>query len=201
MTNERMLKLVNDYINNQDLTIINELKQGIEDNIRTAANKKVNMNLARSMNNILKSARKERPGHKTNYGFYHNEWLVACDGYRFIQTKEPIELETTDEPPLNIDGIIEKVGYGDLLIVPTIQELNAHIKIEKAKMPRGSKVLIDLPYERYPNDSVTVNAEYLKDMLTATNYEFIKHEHATYNPIEFTAKTVYGILLPIRKPE
>ena len=195
-----MLKLVNDYINNQDLTIINELKQGIEDNIRTAANKKVNMNLSRSMNNILKNAAKVSHISKLQYGFYNNGWLVACDSYRILQTKQPIELETTDEPALDINPILGNMNAYDRLRVPTVQELNAHIKIKKAEQKRGEPVYIELEYNLKPG-TVTVNAEYLKDMLTAAKYEFVRHEHGTFNPVEFISQTVHGILLPIRKPQ
>ena len=196
MTNERMLKLVNDYINTQDLTVINELKQGIEENIRTAANKKVNMNLARSMNNILKSAKKENSRTQLHYGFKNGHWTVVCDGYRLIQTSQNIELEMVDEPPINVDNIFEKQGY-DCLSIPTLQELNAHIKIEKAKLKRGETVLIDLHYTQY-EDTITVNAEYLKDILTAGHYDIVNHNHGTYNPITFISSTIQAILLPIR---
>lgn len=196
MTNERMLKLVNDYINTQDLTAINELKQGIEENIRTAANKKVNMNLARSMNNVLKLAKKA-PNKTLHYAFKTDGWLTVCDGYRFIRTKQLIELETTNEKPEFIKNIIDTMNAYDRVIVPTIQELNAHIKIEKAKLKRGESVLIDLHYTQY-EDTVTVNAEYLKDILIASEYEFINHEHGKNGPIEFISPQVHSILLPIR---
>ena len=74
MTNEKMLTLLNRYLETENIMELNELKQGIEENIREQSNRKVNKNLARSMNNIIKAAKKDNVRLSLHGAFYNNEY-------------------------------------------------------------------------------------------------------------------------------
>ena len=201
MTNEKMLTLLNRYLETENIMELNELKQGIEENIREHSNRKVNKNLAKSMNNIIKTAKKDNARLFFHTAFYNNEWLTVTDGYRAIQTRDPIELETLEQDkPLDVSSFFEP-GYNSngRIELPTIQELNAYIKIKKAERTNRHEI-ITLEIERTDGEMLYLNAELLKDILTAEEYVLIYQQGNTLSPVIFEGRNTRSLLLPVRTP-
>ena len=201
MTNEKMLTLLNRYLETENIMELNELKQGIEEKIMEQSNRKVNKNLARSMNNIIKTARKDNSRIMFHTAFYNNEWLTVTDGYRAIQTRDPIELETLEQDkPLNVSSFFEP-GYNSngRIELPTIQELNAYIKIKKAERTNRHEI-ITLEIERTDGVMLYLNAELLKDILTAEEYVLTYQQGNLLSPVIFEGRNTRSLLLPVRTP-
>lgn len=201
MTNEKMLTVLNSYLETENIMLLNELKQGLEQNIRDQSNKKVNKNLARSMNNIIKTAQKDNSRIKFHTAFYNNEWLTVTDGYRAIQTREPIQLETAEQDdPLDVSSFFD-FGYnsGGNIYLPTIQELNAYIKIKKAERTNKTEIII-LGLKRKDGEMMYLDAELLKDILTADEYVLTYQQSNTLSPVIFEGRNTRALLLPVRTP-
>ena len=201
MTNEKMLTLLNRYLETENIMELNELKQGLEENIREQSNRKVNKNLARSMNNIIKTAKKDNARVSFHGSFYNNEWLTVTDGYRAIQTRDPIELETLEQDkPLNVSSFFEP-GYNSngRIELPTIQELNAYIKIKKAERTNRHEI-ITLEIERTDGEMLYLNAELLKDIITSEEYVLTYQQGNTLSPVIFEGRNTRSLLLPVRTP-
>ena len=201
MTNEKMLTLLNRYLETENIMELNELKQGIEENIMEQSNRKVNKNLARSMNNIIKTARKDNSRIMFHTAFYNNEWLTVTDGYRAIQTRDPIELETLEQDkPLDVSRFFTLAYNSNGTIeLPTIQELNAYIKIKKAERTNRHEI-ITLEIERTDGEMLYLNAELLKDILTAGEYVLTYQQGNTLSPVMFEGRNTRALLLPVRVP-
>ena len=201
MTNEKMLTLLNRYFENSNIMELNELKQGIEENIREQANRKVNKNLAQSMNNIIKKAKKDNARVYLHGAFYNDEWLTVTDSYRAIQTREPVELETLEQDkPLDVSSFFEGAYNSKGMInTPTIQDLNAYIKIKKAERA-NTKEIITLGVERKDGEVLYLDAELLKDILTAEEYVLTYQQGNTLSPVIFEGRNTRALLLPVRRP-
>ena len=201
MTNEKMLTLLNRYLETENIMELNELKQGIEENIREQSNRKVNKNLAKSMNNIIKTAKKDNARLFFHGAFYNGEWLTVTDGYRAIQTLDPIELETLEqEKPVDISRLFEPGFNRDGRIdLPTIQELNAYIKIKKAERTNRHEI-ITLGLKRKDGEMLYLNTELLKDILTSEEYVLTYQQGNTLSPIIFEGRNTRSLLLPVRTP-
>ena len=201
MTNEKMLTVLNSYLETENIMLLNELKQGLEQNIMDQSNRKVNKNLVRSMNNILKTAQKDNSRIKFHTAFYNNEWLTVTDGYRAIQTREPIQLETLEQDkPLDVSSFFE-YGYNSdgNIYLPTIQELNAYIKIKKAERTNRKDIII-LGLKRKDGEMMYLDAELLKDILTAEEYVLIYQQGNRLSPVIFEGRNTRALLLPVRTP-
>lgn len=201
MTNEKMLTLLNRYLETENIMELNELKQGIEENIMEQSNRKVNKNLAKSMNNIIKTAKKDNARINFHGAFYNNEWLTVTDSYRAIQTREPIELETLEQDkPLDVSSFFHEAYNSDgMIYLPTIQELNAYIKIKKAERTNRHEI-ITLGLKRKDGEMLYLNAELLKDILTAEEYVLTYQQGNRLSPVIFEGRNTRALLLPVRVP-
>lgn len=196
MTNEKMLTLLNSFLSDINYGTIAELKAGLEENIRESVNKSSGKpSLAKAMNNVIKAAKKDGIRPSLMGGFMNDEWLTVCDGYRAIQTKEPIELEMipSNLDPLNVNNMIDKY-YNRTVKLPTIQEVKQHIKMVKAGSAE-KYIILDTDYD----EKMTFNPVYLLDLLEA-----IPSEYGYYNTnigpmyLENENDTTRGLVLPVR---
>lgn len=200
MTNEAMLKLINSYINENNIGYLNDLKLGLEENIREQTNKqRGNRNVAKAMNTIIKQAKKDgvRPALMGAWIDKENSALTVCDGYRAIQTWEEVELERIkdEEQQLRIASMIgDKTDYHKEAYLPTLSEVKTFIKLEKAKGVKTPYYMVDT---ETPGEQIAFNAAYLVTMLeampTRTGY-YNSGVTAMYMEYEQTK----GIVLPVR---
>lgn len=197
MTNEKMLTLLNSFLSNNNYVTIAELKAGLEENIRESVNKNSGKpSLAKAMNSVIKSAKKEGVRPSLMGAFMNEEWLTVCDGYRAIQTREPLELEQAkqDGQPLNVSKLFSDVDayYNKEVKLPTIPELKAFIKMAKAGS--GEKI-IKLTGEQ--DEVIAFNPEYLLTVLEAIPSEYGRY-NTPINPMYLGNDTTRGMVLPIR---
>lgn len=204
MTNEKMLTLLNSFLSDNNYVTMAELKAGLEENIRESVNKNSGKpSLAKAMNNIIKAAKKDGIRPSLMGGFMNDEWLSVCDGYRAIQTKEPIKLEMAklDGEPLKVDRMIDD-HYNKIVKLPTIPELKTFIKIKKAGIKAAPVRLSGKPpyvivLETDYDEQIAFNPEYLLDLLEA-----IPSEYGYYNtnigPMYLENDTTRGLVLPVR---
>lgn len=179
--------------------LIHELKADIATETCKSSGKLGALNAAKR---IIKSA-KNGPRSALYGSWMEGDLQCYCDGYRAVRLREALPTETipAGTMPMNVSNIVEsdRRNMGEVLSLPTIPDLKAHIKIGKVTNKfnnRGDRVEYDFG-EGLP----LVNAEYLLDMLellpgcTATA---AKHR-PELSPIYFEADGGDGILLPVRR--
>lgn len=148
---------------------------------------------------ILKSADDFRPVLKKAYKTA--DGVAVCDGYRAIifNESDAPELPTNDPaaPYPDITSILKNAAENlDPLTLPTLSDLIAYIKTEKARR----KAAKDKTPIFYHFDGVAVNAEYLRDVMqalpeaSATASRF----HRDTRPLYFKAANGCGLLMPVR---
>ena len=204
MTNEKMLTLLNSFLNDNNYVTMAELKAGLEENIRESVNKNSGKpSLAKAMNSVIKAAKKDGVRPSLMGGFMNDDWLTVFDGYRAIQTKEAIELEMipANLDPLNVNNMIGSEAYTKMVKLPTIQELKTFIKIKKAEIKAAPSFIVKPPYmivlETDYDEQIAFNPDYLLDLLEA-----IPSEYGYYNtnigPMYLENDTTRGLVLPVR---
>lgn len=143
------------------------------------------------------------------YGIIHDaEKYYVLDGYRMVRYATPID--GLEDAPCTFDtvkAIGNKSAYSAALVLPTVQEIKADMKIAKLagtdinhiRVIKTDKRL-DCCYD-FGYGLPMVNAKYLIDMIEALPdaQAYYNPEHALCNPIYFTDGENDGILLPIRK--
>ena len=194
MTNEKMLTLLNSFLTDNNYVTIAELKAGLEENIRESVNRNSGKpSLAKAMNNVIKAAKKDGIRPSLMGGFMNEEWLTVCDGYRAIQTKEPIELEMIPSHlyAIKVDHMIDD-HYNKTVKLPTIPEVKQYIKMMKAGSAEKYIIL-----ETECDEKMAFNPAYLLDLLEA-----IPSEYGYYNtnigPMYLANDTTRGFVLPVR---
>ena len=138
----------------------------------------------------------------------HGSWMLNgmqcyCDGYRAVRLHNPLPTEEIppEALPMDLSGIINgaKENMGAELILPSIAELKAHIKIQKA-VKKSNKDRNPVTYD-FGENLPAVNAEYLMDMLELLPE--CKARAAKHKPliglIYFEAEAGDGALCPVRK--
>lgn len=150
---------------------------------------------------IIKTAKDVVPA-RTNM---HGAWMADgkqcyCDGFRAVRLVDPLPVENIPDylEPIDLDLI-----YGDIpqnkgrqLDLPSVGELKAHIKMEKAKPDRDRDSRIHWDF-----GDVMVDASFLIDMLEilpdckayAANYK------VDIRSIYFESAAGDGLLLPCKK--
>lgn len=126
-----------------------------------------------------------------------------CDSFRLVCLREPLDLPTIpdDVQPIDAARILDpaKKNNGTALDLPTVADLRAYIKMEKARLKAsGDK---NSPVWDFGDDLPSVNAAFLLDIL-----EIFPDASATassrspkLNSIYFDSADGCGILLPVRK--
>ena len=194
MTNEKMLKLLNSFLSDNNYVTIAELKAGLEENIRESVNKSSGKpSLAKAMNNVIKAAKKDGVRPSLMGAFMNDEWLSVCDGYRAIQTKEAIELEMIPShlDALKLDRMVDD-HYFKTVKLPTIPELKQYIKLMKA----GSAEQI-IKLETDYDEQIAFNPVYLLDLLEAIPSEYGQY-NSNIGPLYLENDTTRGLVLAVR---
>ena len=192
MTNEKMLKLLNSFLSDNNYVTIAELKAGLEENIRESVNRNSGKpSLAKAMNNVIKAAKKDGIRPSLMGGFMNDDWLSVCDGYRVIQTKEPIELEMI---PSHLDALKVMIDdhYNKTVKLPTIQEVKQYIKMMKAGSAE-KYIILETEYD----EQIAFNPVYLLDLLEAIPSEYGQY-NSNIGPIYLENDTTRGLVLPVR---
>lgn len=135
---------------------------------------------------------------------------IVCDGFRavrFYGAKKDIPFEECEyafDMPKKINDIVIATmqGANSVNIMPTLAEVKSVIEIEKARRKAsGEKINGYKPIVYKLNENTWVNAEYLKDVMEATE-AFALHVKETDAPVNRNAVYILGedadgILLPI----
>lgn len=143
------------------------------------------------------------------YGVIHDdEKYCVLDGYRMVRYAAPID--GLEDAPCTFDtvkAIGNKSAYSAALVLPTVQEIKADMKIAKLAGTDINHIRIiktgkrlDCCYD-FGYGLPMVNAKYLIDMIEALPeaIAYYNPEHALCNPIYFDGGEDDGILLPVRK--
>lgn len=197
MTKERILTMVKQYINSNDLRTLNELVSGLESDIRDENNKKRGTgNLAKAMKDCMKVNTYRSDFQKA---WIHNGRTVVTNGYYMIMSGAEVELPMNEKAPINIEPWID--GYYstnyEVVKTPTMADVKTKIALDK------SEGLTNLYYtiEREDGRLITLDAKYLLTMLMATPDAVITASRDNVNsPIYFNspADLTFGMLCPIR---
>mgnify|MGYP003301979745 CR=1 FL=1 len=181
--------------------ILDYLKTEAEAEIRrNAAKQSGNANRQKAAERVIKSAK------STQREALHGSWIDSkglqciCDGFQAYRLREALPLETIPEKetPLDLSRIIAE-NRGDLLTLPPVPELKAHIKAEKArKKAQKDKTA---PAWDFGEELPQVNAEYLLNALELLPdaIAIASRERPTLRAIYFKSEHGDGILLPVRK--
>ena len=123
----------------------------------------------------------------------NDDWLTVCDGYRAIQTKEPIELEMIPShlDALKVDRMIDD-HYNKTVKLPTISEVKQYIKMMKAGSAE-KYIILDTEYD----EQIALNPAYLLDLLEAIPSEYGQY-NSNIGPIYLENDTTRGIVLSVR---
>lgn len=183
-----------------DYQLINLLKL-LQQDIAAQENKKSGRgNLQKAMDAIVKNAKKKTQNSNLFGYTREGDYTIVCDGYRVIRTKEEIQYTEQVEGLPAVSKMTEEARQNAVneLIMPTIGDLKAYIKLMKAEDKKTKWV--GIPYTFAGEEGKkqpTVNAEYLLDMLTA--FPDAKGSYSTLiDPVYFEGEQGDGILLPIR---
>lgn len=178
----------------------------VEDEIRDECNKANGKGtVAKAAERILKGAQSSPRGcfHKA---FRGKKGILICDGYRALRfTSAPVLLthpEGYDYP--DIDYIIDGSKYNDVpLNVPSLGELRAFIKTEKARLKAKKEKGVRLKLMEGTKYEIHLDAQFLLDMLEALPGATVtasKIKTAT-SAVYFKAENGDGVLLPLRPPK
>ena len=183
----------------QDLQLINLLKL-LQQDIAAQENKKSGRgNLQKAMDAIVKNAKKKAQNINL-YGYAREgDYTVVCDGYRVIRTKEEIQYTEQVEGFPAVSKMTEEARQNAVneLIMPTIGDLKAYIKLMKAEDKKTKCLGILYTFEGEGEQQPTVDAEYLLDILIA--FPDARGKFANLiSPIYFEGEQGDGIILPIR---
>lgn len=158
----------------------------------------------KAANRIIKNAKKCNSREYT-----HGSWMSLdgmqcyCDGYHGVRLHNPLPTEKihTNEMPIDLGRIVNsaKDNAGARLNLPSVAELKAHIKFQKA-VKKANRNRDAITYE-FGDNLPAVNAEYLLNMLELLPE--CKARAAKNSPllgtIYFEAEAGDGVLLPVRK--
>lgn len=131
-----------------------------------------------------------------NTDVYGNKRYVLCDGHRLIRlNREPVSIPRVGEKAAfnsdSINKVMDVKQEGEVLPLPTVQELKAFISEMKAK--HGTKNRIPYCIDGF----IYVNPQFLLDFIQALpGCVAIRPEKATH-PIYFKSEDGDGILLPV----
>lgn len=151
---------------------------------------------------IIKSA-KSGPRSALYGSWMEGDLQCYCDGYRAVRLCEALPTESipADTMPMNVAEIVEngRRNMGEVLTLPTIPELKAHIKTGKT-INKVNKSGPRVEYD-FGDGLPLVDSEWLLDMLellpgcTATAAKY----SPTLGAIYFKAEGGDGVLMPVRR--
>lgn len=187
--------------------ILKYLKTEAETEIRHAAAKQSgNGNRQKAAERVIKSAKADNL-REALWGSWNDArgHQFVCDGVRLIEFFEPLPLEKIREgvQPIDAARIMppDKNARGAILELPSIAELKAYIKEEKA-LKKAVKDKSGVLYD-FGAELPTVNAQFLLDMFEALPgcVARASHTRTLLSAIYFESADGCGVLLPVRKKE
>ena len=190
---------------------LKNLIEEVKDEIRDECNRENGRSsVAKAAERILKSARQDcrEDLHKAYRG---SKGILICDSFRAVR----FNLDTApilDEHPENyriyhdIDHVIDGSKYNDVPVnVPSLGELRAFIKTEKARLKAEKKKEkgVRLVLMEGTETEIHLNAAYLLDMLEALPGATVtaSRQKTAVSAGYFKAENGDGVLLPLRQPE
>lgn len=185
------------------LELLHGLTETLQAEIRKSANAKTGKAQAEKIAlKILKSVHKEGYRPVLEKAKKTDTLTYVSDGYRLIRFKNDYvpDLPLTEDPTYPVDGLRnvceDASKYANTVVLPTLNELQAFIKIEKSKRitPADKKEIIIYNL----TDTIAVNAEYLLDVLTVFPDAICKTSNYAYFPVYFTATIGDACLCPVR---
>lgn len=219
MTNEKMLELLNEYISKmekEELGLIETVEKNGNFNIKSCFRAAA---LAELRHGLLENIRKESAKSAGRLSALKAEqrilkgsqigkaWIGAdnrqyfCSGYHMVALKTPLEVEngkanTSAEKLLTS---CENDGNFTLeLKLPSVSELKAHIKTEKANPARNKKIPVSYDFGA---SLPLVNAQYLADILECLPECVcrIDASKGSKSNLIFGSESGAGILCPVYK--
>jgi hypothetical protein len=178
----------------------------VEEEIRDEANKEGGKSsVAKAAERVLKAAQGQ-PRECFHKAYRGKKGILLCDGYRALRfTSAPILLTHPDgyDYP-DIDYIIDGSKYNDVPVnVPSLGELRAFIKTEKARLKAKKQKGVRLVLAEGTEAEIHVNAEFLLDMLEALPGATVTaaKQRTAISALYFKAENGDGVLLPLRPPK
>jgi len=187
------------YISLQNL--ITEVEREIRDECNKENGKG---SVGKAAERILKSGSQDRREafHKA---FRGKKGILLCDGFRAVRfTSAPVLLTHPDgyDYP-DVDHIIDGSKYNDVPVnVPSLGELRAFIKTEKARLRAKKEKGVRLVLMEGTETEIHLDAEFLLDMLEALPGATVtaSGQKTAVSAVYFKAENGDGILLPLRPP-
>lgn len=152
MTNEKMLKVINDYMRDSDIVTLITAKQQLEEDIRAEIQKsKGNANIDKIIKAMFKKS--NNPQFTNGYVKYENQF-VFLDGYRVYILNDDMGYRQLDKT-LDISSFKH---HGDIEINVDTNDVKFYIKQCKSE----SKDLVKNPYVIHTEEfDIGFNAQYL----------------------------------------
>lgn len=227
MTSEKMLELLNEYISKMEkeerdlieavtksgnfdikacfpAAALAELKRGLLENIRIESAKSAGrLSALKAAKRIEKSAQEWKREERKTCWIGADGRQYICSGYHMVALNSPLDLETGNARP-DVEKNLKMCengenGYTKALELPSIAELKAHIKTEKANPEHNKKHPVSFDFGL---SLPMVNAQYLVDILeclpdcTCT----INEQKGYASMLVFSSESGAGVLCPVRKP-
>lgn len=216
MAGEKEKRMNAEKILTWSVAALGHLKQGANGNaaeileyLKTEAEAEIRREAAKQSGSRDRQKAAERVIKNAKYHIHeelHGAWIDSknmqciCDGFQAYRLREALPLETIPEKlqPIDLDRIIT-TNLGDVLNLPTVPELKAYIKTEKARKKAIKEK--SAPLWDFGEALPAVNAEYLLNAL-----ELLPGAVATASKQRPTLRAIYlkseygdGALLPVRK--
>ena len=183
----------------------------VESEIRDECNKEAGKSsVAKAAQRILKNAQACQPTRPAFHKAYRSHRALSiCDGFRAVR----FNLDTApilDEHPENyhdyidVDRIIDGFTGNDVPVnVPSLGELRAFIKTEKARLKAKGQKGVRLILMEGTETEIHLDAQFLLDMLEALPGATVSaaRRNTATSGVYFKAENGDGVLLPLRQPK
>ena len=188
-------------------TRLSRLIDTVEAEIRTEANKTGGVSsIVKAAERIMKSASKN--AHKVLHKAHRTDKHVTiCDGFRVVRFNADTAPVLTEHPAgyeyIDVARIVEQWAKNTLPVqMPTLAELRAFIKTEKARLKAEKKLpLVRFILNEGTEHEIHVDAQFLLDMLEALPGATVTADEQKYktSALYFKAANGDGVLLPLRQ--
>lgn len=187
---------------------LQNLIHDVEGEIRDECNKENGKgSVAKAAERILKVAQGQsrKAFHKAYRG---KKGVLLCDGFRAVRFNLDTAPSLVEHPERydypDIDRIIDGSKHNDVPVnVPSLGELRAFIKTEKARLKAKREKGVRLKLMEGSEYEIHVDAQFLLDMLEALPGATVtaSRQRTAMSAVYFKAENGEGILLPLRQPE
>lgn len=188
MTNEKMLKVINDYMRDSDITTLFTAKQQLEEDVRAEIQKsKGNASKDKLIKTMFKKSKNDK--FANGYSVFKNQFAFT-DSFRAYVLNEDFGYQKLDNE-LNFEPFRQ---HGDIEIEIDTNDVKFYIKQCKSE----SKDLVKNPYVIHTEEfDIGFNAQYLFEFAQMFGEKaFIKKNVAPmYSEND---KGEWGVLVPVR---